>query len=140
MTMPAPRLACALALAAAAPCAHAAGGSENAARHGAVPTLQAVRAAEPIRIDGRLDDAGWHAAVPASEFRQRDPDEGKPATEKTELRVAYDDEALYVRFRLFDSPRGSCGGCRGATTPPTPTTSGSTWTRAWTTRPARNSS
>ena len=34
---------------------------------------------------------------------QRDPDEGKPATERTEIRVAYDDKALYVGARLFDS-------------------------------------
>jgi hypothetical protein len=94
---------CAFVLVAAAPAAHARGTGEDAARHGAVPTLQAVRTAEPIRIDGRLDDAGWREAVPASEFRQLDPDEGQPATEKTELRIAYDDEAIYVGFRLFDS-------------------------------------
>jgi hypothetical protein len=74
----------------------------SAARHGEVPLVQAVRTAEPIRIDGHLDDGAWQSATPASAFRQMDPKEGEPATEKTELRVAYDAEALYVGFRLFD--------------------------------------
>ena len=39
----------------------------------------------------------------ADHFRQRDPDEGKPATERTEVRVLYDADALYVAVRLFDS-------------------------------------
>ena len=68
-----------------------------------MPNVQAVRASEPIRIDGRLDDLAWSAATPATSFRQLDPKEGETATERTELRVAYDDEALYVGFRLLDS-------------------------------------
>jgi hypothetical protein len=62
----------------------------------------ATRAAVAIVVDGRLDDAAWHAAAPAVDFRQRDPDEGKPATEATELRIAYDNEALYVGARMRD--------------------------------------
>jgi len=62
----------------------------------------AARAASAIVVDGRLDDAAWRAAAPATDFRQRDPDEGKPATESTELRIAYDDEALYVGARMRD--------------------------------------
>src|SRR5262245_9927028 len=77
--------------------------SSSGARHGEVPLVQAVRTSEPIRIDGHLDDAAWQQAPPATTFRQMDPKEGEPATEKTELRVAYDDEALYVGFRLFDT-------------------------------------
>src|SRR5262245_26980065 len=76
--------------------------SSSGARHGEVPLVQAVRTSEPIRIDGHLDDAAWQQAPPATTFRQMDPKEGEPATEKTELRVAYDDEALYVGFRLWD--------------------------------------
>jgi hypothetical protein len=66
------------------------------------PDVQAVRASSPIVIDGRLDDAAWRAAVPATDFLQRDPDEGKPATERTELRIAYDDDALYIGARMLD--------------------------------------
>ncbi len=61
-----------------------------------------MRVAQPPRLDGRLDDDAWRAAVPVSEFVQRDPDEGQPATERTELRLAYDDRAIYVGVRLFD--------------------------------------
>jgi hypothetical protein len=70
--------------------------------HAAVPEVRAIRAPAPIRLDGRLDDAVWSGAEAADSFRQRDPDEGKPATERTELRIAYDDDALYVGVRLLD--------------------------------------
>jgi hypothetical protein len=39
----------------------------------------------------------------ADHFRQRDPDEGQPATERTEIRVLYDETALYVGARLYDT-------------------------------------
>ena len=56
-----------------------------------------------LRIDGRLDDASWADAVPASEFYQRERQEGLPATERTEVRVLFDTHNLYVGFRCFDS-------------------------------------
>jgi hypothetical protein len=85
-------------------------GQASPASEAAPRTARAVRAARasgPINLDGRLDDAAWQAAEPVGDFVQRDPDEGKPATERTELRVAYDDDALYVGVRLFDSDPGS---------------------------------
>ena len=66
------------------------------------PTLQASRATGPVSVDGRLDEAAWAAAAVADEFLQRDPDEGQPATERTELRLVFDDNALYVGARLHD--------------------------------------
>ena len=69
----------------------------------AVPQLRAVRAVEAIRLDGRLDDAAWSQPAAFDSFRQSDPKEGEPATERTEVRVAYDDDALYVGLRLHDS-------------------------------------
>ena len=54
-------------------------------------------------IDGHLDEETWSLITPFDDFLQRDPDEGKPASERTELRVAYDDNALYVGVCLFDS-------------------------------------
>ena len=74
--------------------------------HGAVSTVQAVRVATAPRIDGHLDDEAWQAVTPATEFTQRDPDEGQPATERTEMRVVYDDAALYVGVRLHDREAG----------------------------------
>lgn len=94
--------AASLAVAIALP-AHA---RDDGSRHGSVTAVAAVRANAPIHLDGRLDDAVWSRATPADGFRQRDPEEGKPATERSELRVAYDDDALYVGFRLFDSEPG----------------------------------
>lgn len=55
-----------------------------------------VRADTPVVIDGILDDAVWTQAAPATDFIQSDPAEGQPATEITEVRVAYDDDHLYI--------------------------------------------
>src|SRR4051812_12030915 len=62
-----------------------------------------ARANGAIHIDGRLDEAVWAQARPATQFLQTTPHESEPATEKTEVRVAFDDDALYVAARLFDS-------------------------------------
>ena len=58
------------------------------------PTVRALRVAEAPLIDGRLADDAWADAPVAEHFLQRDPDEGQPATERTEIRVLYDDDAL----------------------------------------------
>jgi hypothetical protein len=70
--------------------------------HGAVPVVRASRATSAILLDGRLDDEVWLKTPAASTFIQRDPDEGKPVSERTELRVAYDEAALYVGARMHD--------------------------------------
>jgi hypothetical protein len=61
--------------------------------------LPAVRATGPIAIDGMVDEAAWSSAPAASGFIQNEPREGAPATYDTEVRVLYDDEALY--FGVF---------------------------------------
>jgi hypothetical protein len=66
------------------------------------PVVRAARA-QAVSVDGRLAEEAWRDAPTAAGFRQRDPDEGQPATEATELRVLYDDSALYVGVRLRDS-------------------------------------
>jgi hypothetical protein len=70
--------------------------------HGA-SAVQARRAISPITVDGRLDEPAWEVAAPVSGFLQRDPDEGRSATEPTELRVLYDEAAVYVGVHLRDS-------------------------------------
>ena len=92
----------------AAGLAQAPAGSAGAAKPAApaardVPHLTAVRMTEKIAIDGRLDEADWQRAQPARDFLQKDPDEGKPASEATEVRFLYDDDAVYVGARMFDS-------------------------------------
>ncbi|HXH07022.1 MAG TPA: DUF5916 domain-containing protein [Vicinamibacterales bacterium] len=65
--------------------------------------IRAARTDAPIRIDGRLDDAGWRLAEPVVDFYQRERNEGLPASERTEVRVVYDEQNLYVGFRCYDS-------------------------------------
>jgi hypothetical protein len=67
-----------------------------------VPSVGALRTTGRIVVDGHLDEPDWQRAQPATDFTQRDPDEGKPATERTEIRVLYDDDALYVGARMLD--------------------------------------
>ncbi|HJZ84790.1 MAG TPA: DUF5916 domain-containing protein [Polyangia bacterium] len=67
------------------------------------PRAQAVRAATPPSVDGRLDDPAWQAAPPLDGFVQVEPNEGAAASEPTEVRIVYDQRALYVGFRCWDS-------------------------------------
>ena len=67
------------------------------------PSLRAVRITEPPIIDGRLSDEVWQQASVADHFTQRDPNEGQAATERTEIRVLYDEDAMYVGARLYDT-------------------------------------
>jgi len=67
------------------------------------PVVGAVRLTAPVAIDGRLDEDVWRSAPGATDFRQSQPDEGKPATQRTEVRFAYDDDAIYIGARMFDT-------------------------------------
>jgi len=60
-----------------------------------------VQGRAPI-IDGRLDEAEWEAAAIATDFVQRRPEPGALASVRTEARVLYDDDALFVGVRMFD--------------------------------------
>ena len=68
-----------------------------------VPSAHAVRRASPIVIDGKLDDAAWKDATPVTDFTQIDPDMGKPASQRTEMRFLFDDDALYIGARMYDT-------------------------------------
>jgi hypothetical protein len=57
----------------------------------------------PIVLDGVLDEPAWAEAEPATDFIQREPLQGEPATEKTEIRILYDDEAIYFGVSAFES-------------------------------------
>ncbi len=65
-------------------------------------TVHANRLSSPIILDGVLSEREY-ASPGMSDFTQRDPDEGKPATQKTEVWVSYDDEALYIGAKLYDT-------------------------------------
>lgn len=68
-------------------------------------TMTAARLADGERIvlDGILDESVWERAEPATDFIQQDPEFGKPATEQTEVRIAFDRENLYLGVTCFDS-------------------------------------
>lgn len=92
------------AFAQAAPPRPAAAGA-SAARPGAdrvVPRSAATRVSSAPAIDGRLDDVAWSQLPTVTTFTQRDPEEGVPASEPTEVWIAYDNEAIYVAARLHD--------------------------------------
>src|SRR5215216_4088378 len=79
------------------------GGRNYQAEESSVRRIKAVRTTQEIHVDGVLDEAAWSLASPAAAFRQEEPNEGEPATEKTEVRVLYDDKYFYVGIRAFDS-------------------------------------
>jgi hypothetical protein len=68
-------------------------------------TMDAVRlqGEDKIVLDGRLDEAVWMRAVPATNFIQRDPNAGERTTEPTEVRIVYDSDTLYMGVTCFDS-------------------------------------
>jgi hypothetical protein len=73
-----------------------------------VPSTTAALRSSPIAIDGKLDEEAWRAATPITQFRQTRPGEGEPATLPTEIRILYDDEALYIGAKMSEplGPKG----------------------------------
>ena len=69
--------------------------------------LQAARLAGEIKLDGNLDEPAWIEAPVARNFIQNDPREGAPATFDTEVRLLYDDEALYFGVFAKDDQPGA---------------------------------
>ncbi len=65
-----------------------------------------------MHVDGRLTEAVWQGAG-TDDFTQRNPLDGKPASERTEVWVAFDDKALYVAARLYDSEPAKIVGLLG---------------------------
>ncbi len=70
---------------------------------GASALARATRIDAPPLIDGVLDEAFWATLEPISDFVQRDPVDGGVPSERTEVRIAYDEDNLYFGFTLFDS-------------------------------------
>lgn len=77
-----------------------------AASPGPVPgaaEVRAVRATSPVVIDGVLAERAWQSAPVVAGLRQQRPNEGAEPTQRTEVRVLYDEQALYVAARMFDA-------------------------------------
>jgi hypothetical protein len=76
--------------------------SHSAPQEGAY-IAEAVRADRAPLLDGTLSDPLWQSAKPITDFRQREPHEGEPATEKTEVLILYTRHAVYLGIHCFDS-------------------------------------
>jgi len=92
-----------LAVAASTALAQQEASGTNSGHDRPITVSRAVRTSERIQLDGRLTEAEWGRAPVTSSFTQIDPDEGRPASQLTEVRVLYDDNFLYVGARLHDS-------------------------------------
>jgi hypothetical protein len=66
-------------------------------------TVRAVRINQPLSIDGALDESLYTEVRSISDFVQVEPDGGQNATERTETWIAYDDDHVYVAFKVWDS-------------------------------------
>lgn len=86
-------------------------GSDTSQRRAASakPAIRAVKITtdDLIKLDGELNESIWKQAPVATGFTQRIPDDGAPATEETEARVIYTEEAIYVGARAYDSSMDS---------------------------------
>jgi len=69
---------------------------------------RAVRVqADAVRLDGRLDEAVWRDTPPLTDFVQKEPTEGAPPSDRMEVWIVYDDQALYVAGRMATQGRAS---------------------------------
>jgi hypothetical protein len=69
------------------------------------PMLSAGTAVSEMRIDGRLDEAAWAGAEVATGFTQNRPNAGEPSTQRTEARVLFGRDAVYVGMRMYETSR-----------------------------------
>jgi hypothetical protein len=84
-------------------CAALACGAAAHAQSGADKTLRITRTDTRPFIDGKLDDAVWAAAEPIDDFRQIRPSDGGVPSERSEVRLLYDSEYLYIAGVMYDS-------------------------------------
>lgn len=67
-------------------------------------SVEAVKVTQPPKIDGNLDDAAWSIAPVLTDFIQNFPNVGAVASQKTEVRIVYDNNAIYIGAYLYDDP------------------------------------
>src|SRR5712664_1081253 len=77
--------------------------ARNAKNQDTGHSAEAVRVERAPKLDGTLDDPLWQSAKVISDFRQQEPNEGEPATEKTEVRILYTRHAVYFGIYCYDS-------------------------------------
>ena len=101
-----------------------------------LPVVRIVRTTTPAVIDGRPDEAAWAAAAVIGDFHQSRPlDHGAPS-QRTEIRLMYDDNALYIAGRFFESDPREISANIATSSCKTPTRSSSAISAGTTTVPA----
>jgi len=68
-------------------------------------TLPVTKISQPPKLDGALNDEAWQHAITANNFIINFPDFGKPSAQQTDVKVVYDDEAIYIGAYLHDDPK-----------------------------------
>lgn len=69
------------------------------------PVAQAVRVNRAPRMDGIVAGPVWRRAKPITDFRQREPNQGQPATDKTVVRILYTRSSIYFGIRCYENPK-----------------------------------
>ena len=77
--------------------------SKKESSEGEEYVLQALRVTTSPKVDGYLEAEIWEPAPAATKFIQKQPAEGEPATEETEVRILYDEKNLYIGVICYDS-------------------------------------
>lgn len=67
-------------------------------------TMEAFRTSEKMVIDGKATEADWAKAQKIDHFTQFKPQPGTPSTQNTEVRIMYDDDAMYIFAICYDKP------------------------------------
>ncbi|SVB01172.1 uncharacterized protein METZ01_LOCUS154026, partial [marine metagenome] len=72
------------------------------------PVLQALQLSDGVAfdLDGQLLEEVWKQAIPISDFTQQEPVEGAEPSERTEVRVLFDNDNLYIGAMIYDDPEG----------------------------------
>jgi hypothetical protein len=65
-------------------------------------SIEAIRTSEEIKINGIMDESAWLQAPPASDFIMYSPYNGVSSNYRTEVRVLYDDDAIYLGAMMYD--------------------------------------
>ena len=73
------------------------------AEDSSIKSLNASRIKSPVHLDGSMREPVWETAVPITGFTQKELTEGAPATEKTEVRILYDEDNIYIGIMCYDS-------------------------------------
>jgi hypothetical protein len=72
--------------------------------HSQNKTVEAVKISQAPKIDGNLDDEAWINVPILTDFIQNSPNVGQPASQKSEVRIVYDNSAIYIGAYLYDDP------------------------------------